>query len=274
MSDTALNDYKRHLRAQGYADNTVAAKTGAVMQVARAAGVNPNNLTVQHVEEYFQRRLKPWSRKKYMQHLQSYSRWADLEPLTVGMRPPHIPRGVPKPCSDQALAAVLAVAVPRTRTFLILGAHAGLRAFEIAKVCGEDLLTTPDGWQLQVEGKGGRYDVIPAAEAVVAEVLRIRDRQGLGPLFPGCTAGAVQQAIKRVAAKAGVKMSVHQLRHWFGTTCYRICRDLILVQQMMRHSNPQQTIGYAALFQDDGAKLVAQLPLPRIEDELSRGRRD
>lgn len=263
MTTIDMHTYRRHLNAQGYARPTIRAKTEIIEWVSQAAGVDPGDLRVHHVEAYFQRQLKPWSRKKYLQHLTSFGTWAGLEPLTAGLKQPRTPRPAPKPCTDNALAALLEYSNDRTLAFVTFGAYAGLRSFEIAKLRGEDLDLTDVGWQLRVEGKGGRDDVIPVNTIFVTAFLELRQKRGMGPLFPGCTASAVQMAIRRAARNAGVVVSAHQLRHWYGTKLYRISRDLILVQQLMRHASPKETIAYAALLADDGAELVAKLTMPK-----------
>ncbi|MCW2674766.1 MAG: tyrosine-type recombinase/integrase [Frankiales bacterium] len=267
MNDPDLTRYRQHLNAQGYARPTIRAKTEIVACVARAAGVAAADLRQQHVEAYFQRQLKPWSRKKYLQHLSCYGEWAGLESITRGLKLPRTPRPAPKPCTDNALAAMLEVTAGRNRAFIVFGAYAGMRSFEIAKIRGEDLEHTEVGWQLRIEGKGGREDVIPVGDLFVETFLACRATAGVGRLFPGCSASAVQMAIRRTAASVGLVVSAHQLRHWYGTKLYRLSRDLILVQQLMRHSSPKETIAYAALLADDGSRLVAQLPVPSLHQE-------
>jgi integrase/recombinase XerC len=265
VSDADLTRYRRHLRAQGYAAPTIRAKVGIVDMVSRNAGVDPNDLEQQHVEEYFERRLAAWSRRKYLQHLRSYGEWAGIDGLVAGFKMPRAPKGVPRPCSENALGAMLAAAELRERTFIIFGAYAGMRSFEIAKARGEDLEQLDDGWRLRIVGKGGREDVLPVGGIFVRAFLDRRSESGMGPLFPSCTANAVQLAIRKTAEIAGVTCTAHMLRHRYGTQLYRLSRDLMLVQKLMRHSSPLTTIGYAELVDSEDRSLVDRLPWPAAE---------
>jgi integrase len=259
---TDLARYMTHLRAQGYSQATIRAKLGVVNAVARAASVDPPDLTHQHVENYFARELGAWSRRKYLEHLRSYSEWAGLVGLTDDFRAPRRPRATPKPISEYDLSLLLSESTGRTRCYVVFGAFAGMRTCEIARACGRDLEQTPDGWSLRIHGKGDREDTIPVGDAFVRVFLARRTETGSGPLFPGVTPNAVQQALRKLAKRAGVDASPHQLRHRYGTQLYMMSRDLLLVQRLMRHTSPTTTAGYAQLVDGPGARLVAQLPYP------------
>src|SRR4029077_5542365 len=144
-------------------------------------------------------------------------------------------------------------ASPRTRVWILLGAYCGLRSFETAKVCAQDLEQAPDGsWLLRVVGKGGQTGVGPCPP-VVLEDLRawVNAVDGHGPLWPGATRYAVQGAIRRCAAEAGTHYSSHQLRHRYGTAVYATSGgDLLTTQKMMRHRSPATTAGYALVAGD------------------------
>lgn len=55
------------------------------------------------------------------------------------------------------------------------------------------------------------------------------------------------------------RATAHQLRHWFGTECYRACHDLRLVQEMMGHSSPTTTAIYTKLDMSEAAPVVTAL---------------
>lgn len=204
------------------------------------------------------RELKPASRRAYLWALRSYAEWAQLGPITSGIRKPRMPRAVPRPVSEDDLVATLAVATSRTRAFVMLGAYAGLRSFETAKVAGRDFEGTPTGQGLRVVGKGGREDVLPVPAVLMREMLPWLDTAG--PLWPGLTGGAVRQAIRLAGVRADVHLTSHMLRHRYGTQLYAACRDLLVVQRLMRHSSPDTTAGYALISDDVGAALVDRLP--------------
>lgn len=260
-----LTAYRRHLRAAGYATNSVDAKIDAVRCFIRAAGVPPLELTAEHVIDYLSsRELAAWTRRKYLEHLKAWAAWAGIPDPGEGIRRPRQPRAVPRPSSEQELAALLATARGRERAFILLGAFAGLRSFETAKVRGDDLERTPDGPVLRVKGKGGNVDIVPVPFVLARELAFWRKASGTGPLWPGVTAGAVQAAIRRVGKRADVDVTSHRLRHRYGTAVYAQGHNLLLTQQLMRHENPATTAGYAKVNPDAAARLVDQLPVPQL----------
>jgi integrase len=157
------------------------------------------------------------------------------------------------------------------KSWVLLGAFCGLRAHETAKLAREDLSTLDDGTViLRVTGKGGRTDTIP----VPPVVMKALDLTGSGRFWEGTRAESVSRTIAGIAAKIGVRMRYHQLRHRYGTVVYRSSgRDLLMTQRLMRHASPATTAGYAAVA-DDRVHLVVQ-DLPGADPDASRpkGRR-
>ncbi len=57
-----------------------------------------------------------------------------------------------------------------------------------------------------------------------------------------------------------VNATVHQARHWFGSSVYERTRDLRLTQELMGHLHPQSTAGYTRIIPSrDGADVVRGL---------------
>jgi integrase len=51
------------------------------------------------------------------------------------------------------------------------------------------------------------------------------------------TPGAVREGVKRAGAKLGLKLSPHQLRHFYATESLRRGMAISTVSQQLRHSN-------------------------------------
>ncbi|CCH77768.1 hypothetical protein BN12_2200009 [Nostocoides japonicum T1-X7] len=246
-----LEDWRRRGIADDYAAATLRSREAAVRLISRHAGVAPHELTQAHVIDYLAAHPEQarWTRLKYLQHLRAWAAFAGIPDPTLDVRRPTTPKGRPRPINDAELGRLLAVATGRSRLFVMFGAYAGLRSFETAKVELEDLEDAGEGtWRLRVTGKGGRVDTIPCHPALAAAVREYAEAAGIaqGRMFPGVTADVVQWAIKRLASKAGIRCSSHQLRHWYGTAAHRASGgDLLVTQRLMRHSNPATTAGYA-----------------------------
>ncbi|AXG81285.1 hypothetical protein DVK44_30350 [Streptomyces paludis] len=253
-----LDSYAASQRADGYSQNTINARVRCVRAIARAAGVEPAGLRVEHVGSYLAARpLLPWSRRTYLNHLKSFGRWLGVD-LVKGIRKPPAPRSTPNPIAEQDLKKLSASARGVQRAWVLLGAFCGLRAHETAKIDRKDVTILENGDVfLRVMGKGGRTDVVPVPPVVFKELnLSVE-----GPLWAGVRAEKVSRSIAIAASKLGIRMRYHQLRHRYGTAVYRASgKDLLLTQKLMRHASPATTAGYAAVADDQAYVIVGALP--------------
>lgn len=255
----SLTGWRAELAAQGYRPATVDAKVRAVRLLSEHAGVRPLRIERHHVMAWLgDGERAAWTRLKYLSHVRAWCAYAGIPDATDGIRRPRQPAGVPKPVTEEGLAAMLEVAHSgRERAWIILGAYAGLRSSESAAVRHGDL----SAGVLTVMGKGGKLAAVPAAPVVVEELERAGAGLEVGArLWAGATGQAVQAVIRRVAHAAGVECSSHQLRHRYGTRVYAGTHDLLLTQRLMRHSSPATTAGYALIADAEGAAAVAGLP--------------
>jgi integrase len=257
-----LSAYRGQLQDQGYSPATVNAKVTVVALAAAHAGVLPEYLTRSEVLAWLGSSPRSdWTRIKYLSHLSAWFGWLGVPDATAGIRRPRTPVGLPKPVSEEDLAAMLALATGRVRAWVLLGAYCGLRAHESAKVSGVDYARGVDGdARLRVLGKGGTWGVVPVPPVVAQEMDGWVAVAGRGRLWPDATSATVQRAVRRLADRAGVDCSSHQLRHRYGTAVYAAQQDLLLTQRLMRHRSPATTAGYAAVAGDRVAAVVASLP--------------
>lgn len=256
MSEHTLDSWRLYLVACGYSACTVSSRLKVVRKAAAHAGVAPGDLQRDHVLALLgSRDYATWSRRTYLQHLTAWAVWIGRPELTAGIRRPPVPHSHPDPVPEQDLQRLMRYLAdrPRALAWTALGAFAGLRAAEVARLTGGQI--TDD--HLRIRGKGDRVDVLPLAP-VLHDALH--PWHGVdGPLWP-VRPVTVSTTIRAAAANAGVTMRFHQLRHRFGTAVYRQTRDLLLTQRLMRHTNPQSTAGYAAVADDAGRQAVHQIP--------------
>lgn len=259
----ALNTYRQHLEAQGYRAATIDAKLGALRLVAAHADVaDLRDLTRGDVLEWITSRpLADRTRSKYLEHVRAWCAWAGLPDLTLDIRRPRQPVGVPRPVSEWDLTQMMNAAEGPVRAWVLLGAYCGLRSFESAKVSVEDLERMPDGTRsLRIEGKGGYVGLVPCPPVVVDELEVWIESARRGRLWPTATPAAVQHRIRRLAERVGVRCSSHQLRHRYGTAAHARTGDLLTTQLLMRHRSPATTAGYAAVASSHLSLVVADLP--------------
>ena len=211
----------------------------------------------------------------YVSHARQFYAWALTQGL-IDNNPadsipvPRKPRRLPRPIAETDLMAALEAAPPRIRMWIVLAAWCGLRACEIAYLRAE-CIRLGDGVLLVAADatKGHREHAIPLCDFAAAELaaagLPIRGwtfRRADGQRGPN-KPWRVSQLANEYLHDCGIAASLHQLRHRFGSQTYRGTHDLRAVQEMMGHSSPVTTAGYAELHNESAIAAVAALPVPR-----------
>lgn len=202
----------------------------------------------------------PETRKSARSSVAMLYRWGlmtgrcDHDP-TLGVPPVRVPRAVPRPASEVALARALAVASTRDRLALLLAAQAGLRCAEIAAVHADDV---QDG-TLTVRGKGGRQRVIPLHPDLVPLLADVR-----GWAFPSPVRIGQHERPASISARLsgllGPRWTAHQLRHRFATAALAGTMDLRAVQELLGHASVATTERYTAVTDPRLAAAVRCVP--------------
>lgn len=257
----------RNLRA-----STIYQRRRTIMRLARYLGdVGLLDVSAEELSDFLSRPLSAESRATEISHLRSFYRWAwktrrTGEDLGDHLERPKLARRLPRPAEPADLAHAIEEANERVRPWLYLAAFAGLRCHEIAHLRREDVLDHHEPPVLVVvDGKGGRQRVVPLAVELVEE-LRRWDLPRSGWLFTrrdGLDGPVAPHTVSHIGARhlraCGVPATMHQLRHLFGTTMYRRTRDLRVVQELLGHSSPATTAGYAAWSPEAAAVAVRDL---------------
>lgn len=199
----------------------------------------------------------PETRKGVRTAWRSFFRWAvksgrlerdpsfDLPAISV-------PQAEPRPATERAVRASLLSATERERFMIELGAYAGLRCCEIARVHADDW----DGSVLQVVGKGRKVRRVPIRQPELVARLDVLE----GWAFPNRATGQPMTPayVSRLLSRAlGQTWTAHQLRHRFGTVTLEGTKDLLAVGQVMGHSRPETTQRYCRVSADRLAAVAA-----------------
>ena len=206
------------------------------------------------------------SRACQLMHVRQFFRWCvlhdllDVDPSRKIVRP-RVSRRLPRPISEDGLTRAIDDAPEPVRSWLILAAYAGLRACEIASLRAEDI--THEGLDASLfvtRGKGGKQRIVP----VSARVLEVLPASLSGPMWVDSTGRPfpphrVSQITNRWLHAHGHPETLHRFRHRFGTVVYRRSRDLRLTQELLGHSSPATTAGYAAWASSEARDVVGLL---------------
>lgn len=215
-------------------------------------------------------------------HLRQFYKWAVAKGhvrqdpaalLPVPKKPGRLPR--PTPIPDAATA--IALAPPEMKLILSLACMAGLRADEIARLRGTDVLWDYDPPLLHVRGKGDkdrRVPVPPQLAELLADwhrtgpLIRYRDPKRQHEHLPAVN---ISQRANHYLYSLGLN-SVHKLRHTAGTWFYEASGyDLLLTAQFLGHSSVTSTQMYAKVNPARVSEVSRnfELPLPTTTRETA-----
>lgn len=261
--DGGVGDYLTELRVAGRSANTLKVRRYELLAWRRwlaAEGVHIEAATRADMIRFLSTRRAPQTRSSYRSSIRGFTEWQ----VTTGRRPDDpsatlpavtVPRCRPHPLPDAVYRAAYARASARQRDMLALGRWAGMRAAEIARAHGDDLMGDRGSESVRIIGKGDKERIVPAHPEVV-RVLREHSGRAVFPspirLDQPIAASQVVRTLSRLLPD---DWTAHSLRHAFGTEAYARTRDLLLVARWMGHESIETTRGYVAVNDADFAAI-------------------
>lgn len=255
-------------------ERTIKERAGTITKLLAFTGCGPLELQPRHIIAYLTRPgLNNTSKATYHATIRAYCKFLLLsgqreDDPSIGTPKPKRAKTVPRPVEIEQLRATIELVASRrahnrrAMMMLLLAAYAGLRIHEIAKVRGEDF--DLDAGLLYVVGKGSKNAALPIHPYILE---KIGDFPRQGYWFPSYTnrgepvcPHAVANTITRNMARAGFKVTAHQLRHFFGTALVRGGVDLRTTQELMRHENLSTTAIYIQVTDEQRRKAINGLP--------------
>ena len=251
--DPALVGYLVDCRARGHREATIKVRRDLLKRLsAHVDGRSLLELTNDDVYGFYLgfRKLSAASRFHYGMSLRSFYRWAEdrqmiTENPTKGLPIPRADQKKPRPISANDLHRALQAADPRMRLWIMLGAGAGLRAGEIARLNREDVDTDHSPPAIEVvNGKGGKDRTVTIGDNLAVELKAWRVRFGrMWRVSPETVSAQVNAHFKRLDIGA----TCHALRHTYASTLYvQSGSDIRLVQEMLGHVSLKSTQVYTA----------------------------
>lgn len=257
ITDTTVDAYATYLRSWQASETTVKARATLARSRMKAWGLDgftPENIAAFLAFDAFGQPRKRWTTATYHNHLTDFCAFlvasGHLEESPMDqMKRAKRPTKAPRPLSEAEIAKVLTVVEGRTRDWIVIALLTGLRAFEIAKLRGEDF--TDAG--IYVLGKGGVEATLPCHPDIADMAARY---PATGYWFPGTIDGHVRpQHISLTVGKLfdalGIEGSIHRCRHAYATRLLRAGVNVRIVQRLMRHSSLETTAGYMAVLGDE-----------------------
>lgn len=268
-----LAEMRRRNRRQG----TIDQRRRALSRLARH--VDPLDLadvTYPILEDYvfdLERGLAAESQATEISHISTFYKWAvDTELLaidpTARLRRPCIPKRLPKPMAEGDLAVAIDLAPERIRPWLLLGAYAGLRCFEISQLRADDLWWDANPPLIIIaDSKGGDSTSVPLGDDLALQ-LRACDLPTRGWLFPrldGRTGRTMPWRISQLSNQylrsVGITATMHQTRHRYGTELLKAADGNVrTAQEGLRHASIVSTQRYTFIAPSAVAAAVNRIP--------------
>ncbi|MDR7253683.1 integrase [Nocardioides sp. BE266] len=260
-----LDQYATYLRSWQARPTTIKARLTLARSRLLAWGVE--GFTRGNIEQFLAtdangNERKKWTTSTYYNHLTDFCAFLvaagrlETSPMD-GVRRSKPPSKSPKPLTLSEQTRVLSVVEGEVRDWILIALLSGLRAFEIAKLRGEDF--TSEG--IYVVGKGDKEATI-ACHPDLAEMASRYPATGYW--FPGGEDGHVrgQQislTVGRLFRSLGISGSIHRCRHTYGTNLLRQGVNVRVLQRLMRHASLDTTAGYLAVVTDEERDAILKL---------------
>lgn len=256
------------LAAAGRAPSTIETRRVKLAAFARWVDKPPHEVICTDCEAWMGRvGLAAETRKGIRATLTGFFEWmtahgfitddpARALPHVAGSRP-H-----PRPCPDDGIRDAISGLCERDALMVRLGAELGLRRHEIAKIRGTDVMTSADGSNLIVDGKGRKQRIVPLTDDLAARIRKVGDAW----LFPSrndhgeshLTASRVGKIISPALPDG---YSTHTLRHRAATRAYSATHDLLAVSAFLGHASVATTQRYVAMPADRLRGMVSMLTI-------------
>lgn len=272
MSDL-IDAHLRHMRAAGMAAHTTVEDRGKLLwRLERELPMGLDRATVEELEHFLATPgFSAQTQGTYYTHITGYFRWAtdplrthlDYDP-SAGLRRPRVPRGLPKPVTDQQLRHALTHLEQPWLTYVLLASYAGARCGEIATLLREDV----DEQRTRIVGKGGKTRSLKTHPQIWASVQHFpagrlaRRIQGGDPDSDYISARTIVQ-FQRIGLTG---VTLHRFRHWYATTMLKpkefggAGASIRCVQENMGHTNPATTAVYTLVSDEERDAGIAALP--------------
>jgi site-specific recombinase XerD len=215
-----------------------------------------------HAARDFKRHLKlergwkPSSVNLALAAVDHFNRFLGLGPANVKREP--LAQAAPRALSEEQQRALLRAAEvsrPRDRAIVTVLLYTALRLHELAALdVGDVSISARKGLLVVRSGKGDAYREVPlnrSCRGALEDWLKPRATMKtdlalfVGPQGRRLTPRSVDRVVRGVAARAGLELSAHVLRHTCVTNLVRGGSDLVLVAELAGHRRLETTRRYS-----------------------------
>ncbi len=251
--EEVIEEFETYLDLEGKSPNTVRMYSYYVRRYLEWGG----KLNARSALRFLARlRKEGYSNKSLnlvVQALRAYFRFEGYDEEAEKLKPPKVPKSLPKALTKDEVKRLLSVIPPtrkRDRLIVLLLYGAGLRVSELCNLRKDDVdferaLIVVRG------GKGAKDRVVPIPAFLLEEIssylegrdddseyLLVEERREKKDRISPKT---VWYLLRKYGEKAGVKVTPHMLRHSFATHMLENGVDIRAIQELLGHSNLSTT---------------------------------
>ncbi|ASJ04916.1 site-specific tyrosine recombinase/integron integrase [Thermococcus barossii] len=248
-----LEEYETYLDLEGKSPNTIRMYSYYVGRYLEWGGKPNARSALRFLAKLRRQGYSNKSLNLVVQALRSYFRFEGYDEEAEKLKPPKVPRSLPKALTREEVRKLLSVIPPtrkRDRLIFLLLYGAGLRVSELCNLKKGDVdfersLIVVRG------GKGAKDRVVPIPAFLLGEIksylegrnddseyLIVEDRREKKDRI---TPNTVWYLLRKYGEKAGIKVTPHMLRHSFATHMLENGVDIRAIQELLGHSNLSTT---------------------------------
>ncbi len=251
--EETIAEYETYLDLEGKSPNTVRMYSYYVRKYLEWGGKLSSRSALRFLARLRRQGYSNKSLNLVVQALRSYFRFEGYEEEAEKLKPPKVPKSLPKALTREEIRKLLSV-IPwtrkRDRLIVLLLYGAGLRVSELCNLKKGDVDFERSLIHVR-GGKGAKDRVVPIPAFLLGEIeeyLKLREddseylivedrREKKDKISPN----TVWYILRKYGEKAGVRVTPHMLRHSFATHMLENGVDIRAIQELLGHSNLSTT---------------------------------
>lgn len=243
-----LENFKREIKLRGYSDNTLENYIYTIENFLKFIQKHPKEISETDIKNYlvYLQQGKNATNSTIHRHLNAIKSFFRINNNTVAdnIKLPKIAKKLPGFLSIEETQKLLtSIENIRDRTIIQLLYACGMRVSELVNLNKENI----EGNNIKIiQGKGSKDRIIYADEGTLKKIKNyLKTRNDSNPaLFINqkkerLTQRSIQRIVKHYSEKCGITKTVtpHTLRHSFATHLLQNDADIMIIKELLGHSN-------------------------------------
>jgi integrase/recombinase XerD len=264
-----IEDYLMELELRGQSKNTIRNYRYTISNFLKFTNKSPENINEQDIKRYMihlknQKNATNRTIHRHLNALRSFFRYQNID-IADKIQLPKLSKPLPKFLTREEIKILLEKTDRlRDKCLIRLLYSTGLRVSELVNLNKNDIKTESIH---VISGKGAKDRIVfvdPRTQEMISHYISERndDKEALFLSTHGerISARTIQWLIKKYSKKAGIekKVSPHVLRHSFATHMLEGDADIVVIKELLGHSNLATTQIYTHITDERRKKVYAK----------------